>query len=820
MIRKKSKAPQLFSLFFILTVIILIFKDSACRTTPSASKKKLEIKGISQPVEIIKDTRGISHIYAQNQEDLFFAQGFNVAQDRLFQLEIWRRQATGTLAEILGRKALKNDIGSRLLKARVDMQEELRHYHPQGKEIINAFVRGINAYIELTEADSSLLPFEFKLLGLKPGYWTPEIVISRHNGLFRNARTEVSIARSVHLLGREKVQNLLNLEPRNPELAPDEHIDLSLISFEILDLYSSSRSLVRFETEDIAEPVQLAQNLLPLLTEYITPPYDSNPEVSAGSNNWVVRGSLTDTGYPFMANDPHRSFQVPSLRYWVHLNAPGWHVIGGGEPALPGVSIGHNDHGAWGLTIFAIDQEDLYVYDTNPQNPHQYKYRGNWEEMSILQETIPIKGENAVTVDLKYTRHGPILHEDRKHHKAYALKAAWLEVGGAPYLASLRMDQAKTWEEFRDACRFSHTPSENMVWADRENNIGWQAVGITPIRKNWKGLLPVPGDGRFEWESYLLIQDLPHVFNPPEGFWATANQNNVPEGYPHALGFLWSEPYRFMRIEEVLKSGMKFALEDMKRLQQDYLSIPARNLVPYLKDLHSSDPRTEKAIQMLLSWDFILDENSVEATIYTAWLRRLRDNVWDLLTAELNGRRLPRRPMKIMMDSLARPDEKFGAIPETGRDAVLIKSLEQGISDLEERLGSDMSLWQYGQEKLHHIMLDHMLSKALSDDLRTQVDIGPLPRGGSGFTVNMTGSGYNQSSGASFRIIADCSDWDNSVGTNCPGQSGNPENPHYKDLFKPWADGQYFPVYFSRHKVESVSEGILMLVPKKALAGF
>jgi penicillin amidase len=813
--RKKIKVVLLFHFFLIPIILIVFSNDFACRTKSSIPIETLEIKGINKPVKIIKDKWGISHIYAQNQEDLFFAQGFNVAQDRLFQLEIWRRQATGTLAEILGSKALKKDIGARLLKARVDLEEELNHYHPQGTEIIDSFVRGINAYIELTEAEPSLLSLEFDLLGLKPGYWIPEVVISRHNGLYRNARTEVSIARSVHQLGKEKSQSLLNLEPGNPELVPDEHIDLSLFSAEILDLYSSSRSSVQFEPEDIAEPVHLAQDFYPSITKYITLPCDSYPEVSTGSNNWVLRGSLTNTGYPFMANDPHRSLQVPSLRYWVHLNAPGWHVIGGGEPALPGVSIGHNDHGAWGLTIFAIDQEDLYVYDTHPQNPLQYKYRGNWEEMSIFQETIPVKGENAVAVDLKYTRHGPVLHEDREHHKAYALKAAWLEVGGAPYLASLRMDQAKTWEEFRDACQFSHTPSENMVWADRENNIGWQAVGITPLRKNWNGLLPVPGDGRFEWEGYLSIQDLPHVFNPANGFWATANQNNVPEGYPHALGFLWSEPYRFMRIEEVLKSGDKFTLEDMKKLQQDYLSIPARNLVPYLKDLHSSDPRTEKAIQMLLSWDFVLDENSMEATLYMAWLRHLIDNVWELLTDALNGHRPPRRPMKIMMNSLAHPDEKFGEDPATGRDAVLIKCLEQAISDLEQRLGSDMSLWKYGQEKFHHIMLDHALSKALSDELRTKVDIGPLPRGGSGFTVNMTGSGHNQRSGASFRIIADCSDWDNSVGTNCPGQSGNPENPHYKDLFEPWASGQYFPVYFSRHKVESASESILMLIPKR-----
>ncbi len=790
---KKNKAARFFSLSFISLVIFLLFIGLSCRTKLSAPTEILEIKGISQTVEIIKDSWGISHIYAQNQADLFFAQGFNVAQDRLFQLEIWRRQATGTLAEILGRRALEKDIGSRLLKARVDMEKELRHYHPQGEEIIGSFVRGINAYIDLAKAEPSLIPPEFKLLGLEPGYWTPETVISRHNGLFRNARTEVSIARSVQRLGKEKTRELLNLEPGNPDLVPDESIDLSLISSEILKLYSSSRSSVQFEPEDI---------------------YDLNSGMLQGSNNWVVRGRLTETGYPFMANDPHRSLQVPSLRYWVHLNAPGWHVIGGGEPALPGVSIGHNDHGAWGLTIFAIDQEDLYVYDTNPQNPHQYEYQGNWEEMTIFQETIPIKGEDSVTVDLKYTRHGPVLQEDREHHKAYALRAAWLEVGGAPYLASLRMDQATNWEEFREACRYSHTPSENMVWADRENNIGWQAVGITPIRNNWKGLLPVSGNGRYEWEGYLPIEELPHVFNPPEGFWATANQNNVPDGYAYALGFLWSEPYRFMRIEEVLKSSGKFSLENMEKLQQDYLSIPARNLVPYLKDLHSSDAMAEKAIQMLLAWDFVLDENSVEATIYMAWFRRLRDNVWDLLVSEAKRQLLPGRPLNIMMESLARPDERLGVGLE-GKDAVLIKSMEQGIEDLEERLGSDMSLWQYGQENFHHITLRHMLSKALSDDLRERFDIGPFPRGGSGYTVNMTGSGYNQSSGASFRIIADCSDWNNTVGTNCPGQSGNPESLHYKDLFEPWGKGQYFPVYFSRKKVKSAAESILQLDPVK-----
>ena len=797
----------------MLTFVFLFFICTSCRTQPSAPKETLEMKGISQSIEIIKDSWGISHIYAQNQEDLFFAQGFNVARDRLFQLEMWRRQATGTLAEILGRRALKKDIGSRLLKARVDMEEELSHYHPQGKEIFTAFVRGINAYIDLVKENPSLLPLEFRLLGLEPAHWTPDIVVSRHNGLYRNASTEISIARSVRILGKDKSRNLMGFEPGNPDLELDESIDLALLSSDIMELYSAARSSVLFEAEDIVEPVKSAQYVIPSLARFFTQSHDLNTDVSPGSNNWVVKGNLTESGYPFMANDPHRSIQIPSLRYWVHLNAPGWHVIGGGEPVLPGVSIGHNDYGAWGLTIFAIDQEDLYVYDTNPQNPDQYRYREGWEEMTILQEMILVKGEEPVTVDLKYTRHGPILHEDRERNKAYALRAAWLEVGGAPYLASLRMDQAKNWKEFRAACRFSHTPSENMVWADRGNNIGWQAVGITPIRNGWKGLLPVPGDGRFEWEDYLPIQELPHVLNPPASFFATANQNNVPGGYPHDLGFLWSDPYRFLRIEEVLGAGDNFTLEDMKKLQQDYISIPARELVFFLEDLHSDDQKTEEVIRMLQAWDFVLDESAVEATIYIAWIRRLRDNVWNILVPETD--RLPRRPMKIMMHSLSRPDDRFGEEPESERDSLLIESLEQAVDDLEELLGNDRNLWQYGQEKFHNIMLRHRLSSAVSDDLRAQLDIGPLPRGGSSFTVNMTGSGYNQRSGASFRIIADCSDWDKSVGTNCPGQSGDPENQHYKDLIGPWAEGQYFPICFSRKKVDNAAESILVLNPMK-----
>jgi penicillin amidase len=815
------KVKHLYISFIIFAALFLSSAVFSLNQSGELQKESLRIKGLSQSVEIIKDRWGISHIYAQNQKDLFFAQGFNVARDRLFQLEIWRRQATGTLAEILGPKALKKDIGARLLKARVDMKEEMSHYHPDGEEIITSFVRGINSYIDHTRGNPAILPIEFQLLGITPGHWTPEVVVSRHNGLFRNVRYEVALAQAVNLIGSQKVRSLLNLQPRHPDLLPTEGLDLSLIKRNILETYFASRSRVEFGPEDIkdsslrAKSSPPSQPRSPSIPLAFVPPFEQlAQDMYQGSNNWIIKGGLTFSGSPILANDPHRSQQIPSLRYWVHLNAPGWNVIGGGEPCLPGISIGHNDHGAWGLTIFAIDQEDLYVYETNLLNPLQYRYQGNWEEMKVIQETIPVKGEAPVTVDLKFTRHGPVLYENKEFHKAYALRAAWLEVGGAPYLASLRMDQAKNWEEFREACTFSHTPSENMVWADVNNNIGWQAVGITPLRENWDGLLPVPGDGSYEWQGYLPIKDLPHSFNPPEGFFATANHYNVPDGYPHSVGFIWTDQYRFSRLQEVLGSGRKFTMTDMMELQHDFLSLPARTLIPLLKSLTANTEKVEKARQSLLSWNCVMDADSIEATIYQSWQRRLSRNVWNLYIPEEVRRIFPIRSLKKMVDLLCAPDGAFGLNPTDARDVLLTQSLEEAIQDIEERLGPDKTQWRYGQEKFHHIKIPHLLSEAVNEGIRNTLDLGPEPRGGNNNTVNKTSSGFNQTSGASFRIIANIEDWDTSLGTNSPGQSGNPDSAHYSDLFRMWLKGKYFPIFFSKDKIQSAAELITNLKPE------
>jgi penicillin amidase len=768
---------------------------------------RLAADGLEQPVEILVDRWGISHIYAESQHDLFFAQGWNAARDRLFQLELWRRQATGTVSEILGPRELERDIGTRLFKFRRDLDQELSHYHDDGIEIIGAYVDGINAYIEHTRENPELLPIEFGLLGITPGIWTTDVVISRHQGLLGNIGAELSTGRNVVRLGADVVKGLSSFGPGDPILELDAALDGEALSEDILGLYNAFRGPVRFRPEDIVDDRRGEPDAFVMLERAAeassrTVAYD--PKGDIGSNNWVVSGARSESGYPIMANDPHRVQAAPSLRYWVHLVAPGWNVIGGGEPSLPGISIGHNEFGAWGLTVFATDAEDLYVYETNPSNPNQYRYRGEWEEMSVITETISVKGQSDHTVELKYTRHGPVVFEDDGRDLAYAVRAGWMEIGGSPYLASLRMDQATTWEEFVEACTYSNIPGENMIWADREGNIGWQAVGIAPVRRNWSGLVPVPGDGRYEWDGYLPIQAKPHVFNPAEGYFATANNDLVPRDYEFmdAVGFSWSDPYRWLRLVEVLGSGKRFSMADMMRLQTDELSIPARQLVPMLEEIAAPDNRTLRAKNLLLEWDFVMDKKSEAAGLYAAWEAEIRRAVRGASVPEGAGINLSLRKT---IERVMVPPGEFGVDPMAARDQLLMGALEAAMAVLTEKLGPDQGGWVWGQEEYHHAYLRHPLGTSVDPVTRSLHEAGPLPRGGYGSTVNQTTNGDNQTSGASFRIIVDTGDWDRTVGMNTPGQSGDPESPFYRNLFELWATDQFHPVFYSRDKVEAAT---------------
>ena len=773
-----------------LTILTLLISLLSCSPTKTLK--------LNDKVEVLRDKFGINHIYANNQRDLFYMQGYLAARDRLFQFEIWRRQATGTVSEIFGESELERDIGTRLFMFRGDIKEELNHYHDDGYEIITSYTDGINAYISEVRNNPESLPIEFKILGIKPEIWTPSDVISRHQGLLGNIELELNIGRAVSKIGVDKVKDLQWFHPKDPELKLDEKITEEDLDQDILKLYNAYRKPIKFKKEYLLEEFRKNEDLE---VSFLENSKNLEDEFSIGSNNWVISGKKSESGYPILANDPHRTIVAPSLRYLTHLVAPGWNVIGGGEPEIPGISIGHNGYGAWGLTVFRTDAEDLYIYELNPENSNQYHHKGEWVDFNIIKESIPVKGGEDYEIKLYYTIHGPVTLIDENRNRAYAVRCGWLEIGGSPYLASLRMNQSNSWEEFREACNYSNIPGENMIWADKDGNIGWQAVGIAPIRNTHSGMVPVMGDGRYEWDGYLPIIEKPNDFNPDDEFLATANENVTPLSYDkwNAIGFSWADPFRGDRVDQFLVDSKKFTMQDMIDLQVDYYSPPAFYLTGMLSGLINYDENFLKEyddyIWRLIKWDNKLNKNSVEATIYVNWERNIIN--------EFNKEYVPDKVKGLIRVQLFKIINKLYNMDENLRNNFLKKTFISSINDLKSKFGDKTDEWVYGQDGYKHIKVKHPLEDIVNDSIYKILSFQKYPRGGNGYSVGATGSNLSQSHGATFKVIIDTKDWDNSLASNSPGQSGDPSSLFYRNLYKDWAEDKYFNLVYSKEIIES-----------------
>jgi penicillin amidase len=782
---------------------------------PTGDAQTLRVPGLRASAELLRDSAGIVHIRAQNEHDLFFAQGYSAARDRLFQLELWRRQATGTMAEALGARWVDRDRASRLLKYRGSMTRELTHYHPRGPAIITAFVAGVNAYIEQARRDPSLLPPELVWLGITPGRWTPEVVISRHNALASNAREELGTARAVRAIGDAAVRARRNLEPEGARLALDSAVTAVLDAATdnlVMSAYDGFKNAPAFRAAEVSAAVRRRADST---TSSDTASVNGAQPDRWESNNWVVDGTRTRSGKPIVANDPHRTITTPSLRYMVHLTAPGWDVIGGGEPAIPGVAIGHNRVGAWGLTVFGIDSEDLYVYETSTGNARGYRFGTRTEQMREVLDTIRVKNAPSQVVRLRFTRHGPVLYEDSARRVAVALRAGWLEVGGAPYLASLRIDQAQSWLQFRTALSYARMPALNWVWGDTAGVIGWQSAGIAPIRKEWDGLVPVAGDGRFEWGGYLPIPELPHVVSPPRGVFGTANAFNVPPGYARldAVARSWAEPFRLQRLTEVLDTLHQADVHTMARLQHDETAMAARALVPLLRGIEFTSELSKAAKDSVLAWNGVLSAGSVGAAIYAVWERRLLSHTADMVVPIAARATVRTVPLSRTITWLTRADSVLGDNPTTARDFLVFRAFNEAVQDLSRRFGRGVGDWRYGDAKLHYARIAHPLDALVADSLRAQLSPGPRARGGYANTLNATGNSDNQTAGASFRLVIDVADWDAAIATNTPGQSGDIRSRHYGDLFSAWARGEYVPLPYSRRAVDRRIESRTTIKP-------
>jgi penicillin G amidase len=778
--------------------------SSAVRTTSQ------QAKGLQAPAEIIVDHWGIPHIYTANQHDAFFMQGYNAARDRLWQIDLWRKRGLGLLAKDFGPAYADQDRAARMFLYRGDMDKEWASYGPKAKTYTEAFIEGVNAFVQEVRDGRRPAPAEFKIAGTQPDLWKPEDVVRiRSHGLTRNVASEVRRAQVACAAGLDADRLRTKFEPEWQTSVP-AGLDPCSIPKDVLNDYELGTKDVSFTQPQKKASLDTHEDFLNEAMANID---------RIGSNNWVVAGNRTATGRPILANDPHRAHGVPSLRYIVHLNAPGMSVIGAGEPALPGISIGHNGKIAFGLTIFGIDQEDLYVYELNPSNRNQYKFRDGWEDMKVVRETIEVKGEQPRNVELLFTRHGPLLSRDDAKQRAFAMRSVWFDPGTSAYFGSSDYMTAQNWNGFLEAMNRWGAPSENQVYADTDGNIGWIPGGLTPRRASYDGLMPVPGDGRYEWEGFIPMSDLPKEFNPSQGFFATANQNNLPPDYPvneRRIGFdQWADPARFQRITEVLQAKPKFTLADAMDLQNDDTSMIGRRLVALLKPLRSEDPKQRSALELLQSWDAKETADSAGAALFEIWTgKHLGLATVAATTPEAARAIIGNGSLSAVVDYLEKPDQALGADQAAARDKILLQSLSSAADEVSKLLGEDMAQWKWGN--LHQAEFNHALKPLADKATQAQMTVGPLVMGGGNNVPHAAGyntSTFKVTSGASFRMVLDVGNWDDSRAINTPGQSGNPYSPHYRDLAPLWATGDYVPLLYSREAVERAASERLRLTP-------
>jgi penicillin G amidase len=798
-------------------LLLIVMGRHAVAQTPAISSTAIRefnwtVSGLKAPADIIVDHWGIAHIFAASERDAFLLQGYNAARDRLWQIDLWRKRGLGLLAKSFGPGYVEQDRAARLFLYQNEMQMEWASYAPQAREWVDAFVDGINSYVSEVRSGAKPLPIEFKLTSSRPEEWKSEDVLRiRSHALVSNITSEVARSRVVCAAGLNADRLRRRIEPEGHKMVIPPGLNPCDVPADVLKDYLLATKQVDFNM--LGAPEQhadlSAQRLLAAaLAE----------QSSEGSNNWVIASSRTATGRPILANDPHRQLGVPSLRYLVGLNAPGLNFIGAGEPALPGIAIGHNDDIAFGITIFAIDQEDLYVYELKQGDADSYRYKSGWESMRVVHETIEVKGNSPREVELRFTRHGPVLAVDGSTNRAFAMRSVWSEPGLSGYFGSSRLLKAKTWEDFKVASNAWGAPPLNLVYADTRGNIGWAAAGRTPVRNNWDGLMPVPGDGRYEWAGFHGKEVLPSSFNPAAGFLATANEMNLPVGYPNErnrVAFEWTDRSRIDRINEMLRSNSHVTLADSMAIQIDTVSTQSRRATALLASLTSQDTELSKALRLLSGWDHNESVSSIPAAIYEVWAtKHLGRTTVEYTTPQAARKIVGDGHLEAILSYLEHPDVALGTQPLMTRDVILSSSLKSALVELTQRLGPNMDEWTWG--RLHHATFEPAAAILADPQERAQMTVGPLQTPGSASTPRAQtyrATDFSVTAGASVRMVMDVGAWDNSVAVNTPGQSGDPTNAHYRDLFPMWAEGSYAPLRFSRAAVDKEAEDLFHLNP-------
>lgn len=799
------------------------------------------VAGLNEPVNIYRDEFGVPHIYAENEYDLFFAQGYTHAQDRFWQMEFWRHISTGRLSEIIGEPGIESDKFIRTMGWNRMAANALSFYEaeePELMNLMNAYSDGVNAYIN---QNRETLSINYTILGLVNDTWEIEpwtpldtiawaIVMS--DDLSGNWSGEIRRANMIKELGASTVANLEPFYPYDsrPVIAPTTEMSIEfepeaepegkIRSVEPRAALISSRSSLDSAVSQTA--VQWQNVSTKLIGQKPDLGY-LGADAFAGSNNWVIGGQHTESGQPILANDPHLGIQMPAIWYEVGLHAPGWDVVGFSFAGVPGVIIGHNADIAWGVTNANPDVQDLFIEKINPSNPNQYEFKGEWRDMERIEEVIEVNGGEEVVLEVRTTHHGPIISEI-VDDTTNLLAIQWTAHEPSRLFKSvILLNQAATYDDFYEALRFWDVPSQNFVYADVEGNIAYQMPGLIPIRSGRDGLVPVEGwTGENEWEGWIPYEQLPAIFNPEKGYIVTANHAIIDEDYPYYIDLYWADGDRGRRItdmiETIINAGGSISVADVADMQFDSYSLMAASYIPLFDGLSSEDAQVQAAIERLRGWDYQLRRDSVPAALFEIFRMQLAnevlsDDVGEDFVRPLSGgilfHQLAHNPDAIWWD------DTTTTMTETQAD-ILLQAVESTVAWFDENLGGDMNDWTWG--KLHTgTFVSNPLGASGIGLIEGLVNLGPEPLDGGSETVNANSWSWGNPAAVtghvSMRMIVDMADFESSLAVIPTGQSGHPTHPHYEDMFPLWQNGQYHPMLWSRERVETAVSDHLVLEP-------
>ncbi|WP_034156791.1 penicillin acylase family protein [Sphingomonas sp. ERG5] len=783
---------------FLLGSTAVVAFSSVAATPPVPSRsRQMAAAGLSASIEIVDDPYGVPHIRAQSIPDAFFGQGYVVARDRLFQVDLSHRREMGQLAEAFGPAFAPHDEQARLFHYRGDLGQELAHVPANVLACARAYVAGINARIDEVLADPAQLPLEYRILKVNPLKWDVRDLVLARGVAEGNADDEVrrAMLAAMGLLDLDAV--IAPLRPAWPLTVPDGLDTAAVTEADLgkLRLGSPPFSVLVPGDDRTSRSAAL------------------NERANAGSNAWTVGPTRTATGRPILANDPHLGIGGFGPRHVAHLSAPGLDVIGGGSPGLPGIMQGHTDHFAFGRTNFHIDQEDLFVLELHPDDPERYRHGGEWKRFDRVEAAIPVKGAAAKAVTLRYAVQGPVVSHNPAKRRATALASIDLQPGASGAFAMIAINLARDWASLRDAFALHPSPT-NFHYADRDGNHGWQVIGFVPIRRKGDGLLPVPGDGRYDWTGRRDFRALPSAYNPAKGWFASANQNNLPPDWPRDRipAFSFRDPYRYERIAEVLAAQPKHQLADSVALMHDTASTPARQLIALLPSHGSAG--AAPAIALLRGWDARLDGDSAPAALFEILWRELGDRMLAAIVPERARDLVTEIAPSVLLDLLAHPDKRLGKDPAAARDALFDAALTAAWTRAHAKLGPDPATWRWAT--LHQLRIVHPLA-SIPAIAKAFPAIDGGGSGGDSYTVMarwLRGApNWQVSGGASYLQVIDVGAWDNSLMLVLPGQSNDPRSPHYRDLYDPWLRGEMQPLLFSRTAVDAHAAARTVLRP-------